>query len=208
MCKNGHLHVAHEARRLLDLERILFVPAARPPHKPAADLSPVHHRLAMLRLAIEGLEGLEIDPIELGRPEVCYTIETLGILRDTRLCRPLFLLGADSLRQFESWYRWRELIDEFDLAVVDRDEERLAGDATLATEIVARLVPVAAGGTPGEVEPGRGGRIFRLPARPVSASSSEIRRQVRQGGDPSDLVPPAVARYIQRTGLYSQEDKR
>ena len=48
---NGHLHVAHEARRLLDLERILFVPAARPPHKPAADLSPVHHRLAMLRLA-------------------------------------------------------------------------------------------------------------------------------------------------------------
>ena len=204
---NGHLELAIAARRLLDLERTLFVPAANPPHKAADWLSPVHHRLAMLRLAIAGDDGLEIDGVELERSGVGYTIDTLRILRDRRPCRPVFLLGADSLAQIEQWRSWEALITEFDLAVMDRPSYPGARRAALEAGVASRLVEVTGDEAAAELDAGRGGRIFLLPVRPVPVASSEERRRVRETEELSDLVPPAVARYIQRTGLYSREEK-
>jgi nicotinate-nucleotide adenylyltransferase len=196
----GHLRMATEARRLLDLERTLLVPAARPPHKAPEALSPTLDRLAMLRLAIEGLAGLEVSTIELERPGVGYTIDTLRLLREGRPPRdPVFILGLDALVQLPSWRGWRALLEEFDLAVVARVED--GSGNRLPPEIAARVVAGPA------IDAGRGGRVFRLPIEPVAVSSSAIRERARSGGGLDGLVPPGVARYIQRTGLYRREDR-
>ncbi len=201
----GHLRIAHETRERLRLARTLLLPTAVPPHKAAAELSPIHHRLEMLRLAMAGNEGLEICPAELTPERVCYTIETLRTLRDGSPARnPIFIMGMDSLLQIDIWRGWRELLEEFDLAVVERADRATRTDSRLVPEVAGRLVPLRDGGAADR--PGRGGRIFLLPIEPIPVSSSTIRSRVRQGHPLEDLVPPAVAEYIQATGIYRRED--
>src|SRR6266481_1542191 len=76
----GHLAVAEEAREVLDLERILFVPARQPPHKPAGEVTSVEHRLAMVELAIADNPAFELSRIEVDRPGPSYTVDTLEAL--------------------------------------------------------------------------------------------------------------------------------
>ena len=196
----GHLRMATEARRLLCLERTLLVPAARPPHKLSDAPSAASDRMAMLELSIDGLDGLEISTIELERPGVGYTIDTLRALRAGPPPRdPVFILGWDALAQIDSWRCWRELLEEFDLAAVARADGR--GQSRLAREVAARVVDGPA------LDVGRGGRVFRLPIEPLAVSSSAIRKRSRAGGSLDGLVPPGVARYIQRTGLYRRKER-
>ncbi len=203
----GHLHIAEEARRLLGLAHTLLLPAAVPPHKSPAVLSPARHREAMVRLAIEGREGLSISTLELVPARVCYTIDSLRRLRVESDYEPLFILGLDALAQINSWHGWREILDEFDLAVIARSEGHGAATAELAAEVAARLVDVTAA-TPAQLRAGsRGGRIFCLPITPIAVSSSTVRARARAGLDMSDLVPLAVARYIHDMGLYRGEER-
>lgn len=205
----GHVAAARQVRRLFRLERVLLVPAARPPHKDPAELTPIEHREAMLRLAVAEHEGLSVSRIEIERPGVGYTVETMRALRDgePRL-DPIFVVGRDSLDDLPGWHDWRGLVAEFDLVVVDRPEGRQGGGVErLHPEIRRRLVPLAPGVDPGGALPdlGRGGRVVLSPIRPPDASSRAIRRLIHDGGDPADLVPPPVARYIRDAGLYRQE---
>lgn len=206
----GHLRVAEEVRRLLGLSRTLLMPAAFPPHKAREQMSPAHHRETMVRLAIRGREGLGVSTIELQTGGVCYTIDTLRRLRDGEPpCNPVFILGTDSLHQITTWWKWRELIEEFDLAVIERIEDDAPTDRDLNPEVSARLVTLADASHPDapldRLQVGRGGRIFLLSIPPIPISSSAIRARARAGSDLGGLVPPAVARYIHDTGLYRQE---
>ena len=204
----GHLRIAEETRRILELARVLLLPTAVPPHKPTGRLTPIRHRVAMVRLAIEGREGLELCPLELSPHRTSFTIDTLHALRDARPpVRPVFILGLDMLAQISSWYRWRELLAEFDLAVVDRIEDGAGPPAPLAAEVTCRLVDVREGDPASRLEPGRGGRVFRLPVTPVAVSASAVRARVAAGADPVGLVPAAVARYIGSAGLYRLEER-
>ena len=70
--------------------------------------------------------GLELCTFELERNRVCYTVDTLRSLRDgPPPCRPIFVLGMDSLLQIHTWHRYLELLSDFDLVVVDREEGRM-----------------------------------------------------------------------------------
>jgi nicotinate-nucleotide adenylyltransferase len=208
----GHLRIAEETRRLLGLSRTLLLPTALPPHKHKGELSPVEHRVAMVRLAASETEGIEVCPLELEPERVCYTLDTLRALsRGLRPLRPVFILGMDSLLQFTIWRGWQDLVREFDLAVVGRSEsEGSKADDALDPALVDRLVSVQAGPASGdgieELQPGRGGRIFRLSVEPIPISSSAIRAHARAGRDLGNLVPPGVAEYIQRTGLYRRKE--
>ena len=207
----GHLRAAQEVRRLMRLPRILLLPTAVPPHKAPEELSPAHHREAMLRLAVGGREGLEICPLELNRDRVSFTIDTLRTLRrESPDCRPLFVLGMDALLQISTWRSSGELVREFDLIVIDRPGQTLSAvrgrlDASLRERIVSVTDGDGSAVDASRPQPGSGGRIFHLPVEPIPISSSEIREIVAAGGSLSGLVPPAVAGYIQRTGLYRQE---
>jgi nicotinate-nucleotide adenylyltransferase len=208
----GHLTIAGRVRKRLALSRMLLVPAAVPPHKPPDQLSPGHHREAMLRLALEDAEGLELCRLELDLGRVCYTVDTLRALRDgSPPCRPIFVLGMDSLLQIETWRDHHDLVREFDLVVLDRegDGAESAGNG-LERWIGERIVPLT-GDVPREgeldrLEPGRGGRIFHFRSPRIPISSSMIRGRAAAGDDLAGLVSPAVAGYIQRTGLYRREE--
>jgi len=206
----GHLRIAVETCRILELSRTLLVPTAVPPHKPADELSPLHHRMAMLQLAVSESDPIEICPLEAERDRVCYTIDTLRALRDGRpACRPVFILGMDSLLQITIWRDWQALVREFDLAVIERAESRTRVDDRLDPRLADRLVTLDTGsptaGRVDELQPGRGGRIFRLPIGPIPISSSAIRVRAHSGLALGSLVPPAVAEYIQSSGLYLTE---
>jgi len=198
----GHLAAAEHAKRALGLRRMLLLPTAVPPHKPRGSLSPARHREAMLRLAVEERDGLEISKLDLAGDEVRFTIDTLRALRDTPPgCLPVFVLGMDALLEIETWREYRQVLREFDLVVLDRPGQRLA-------EVRRRLAPAAAERLV-EIEgdhsgAGPGGRIFHLPFDPVPISSSEIRARVSAGLELDGLVPPAVAGYIRNSGLYRE----
>ena len=118
----GHLVPVEEARRNLSLDEILYVPAFQPPHKPSGPSAPSHHRFAMLALAFEAYPAFRLSDFEVARGGTTYTIETLRHLRAARAeAEFLLVLGSDSLAGITAWRSWQELLDEFHVAVVERE---------------------------------------------------------------------------------------
>lgn len=202
---NGHLAVARTARDAAGAQ-VFLLPAADPPHK-----GPTHadaaQRARMLDLAVAGESGLKVDRRELRRGGPSYTLDTLLELRgELGGDMPLaWLVGGDSLKQLHTWHRWRELFAHAHILAVQRpgspiDREALGRAAPpVAAEVAARWRPLdALAGAPA-------GGLAVLPLPELRAeSSTELRRRILRG-DPGwrDWVPPAVAAYIDRHGLYS-----
>ena len=204
----GHLELAAAMRSVLRLPRVLLLPAALPPHKQPAEITPAHHREAMLRLAVAGRECLEICTLELRSKTVCYTIDSLRRLRQgPPTCRPVFILGMDALLEIPTWRQYVDLLREFDLLVIDRPGP---GNAEvierLHPRVVERLRPrLDPEGARRALEGGRlgeGGRIFPIGVATTPVSSSQVRAAVVAGRSLAGLVPPQVAEYIQSYGLY------
>src|SRR3954452_23272754 len=100
---NGHLVAATGARHALRLDRVLMVPAGDPWQKRDQDLAPAEDRLAMLRAAVDGVEGLEVDLVELERSGPSYTADTIEDLRRAHPDDELFLiLGADAAADLDT----------------------------------------------------------------------------------------------------------
>ena len=183
----GHLALAEWARDALRLDRVLLVPAGRPPHKGRARLSSVTHRVAMTRLAARDNRAFTVSTLETRRDGPSFTVDTLRALRRREPRARIFLLiGADSLEEFPGWHDPRGILSLATLAVADRPGVR-AG---------ARRPARAADGLP------RGARVAWLRNPGLDLSSSAIRARVRAGRTVRYLVPDAVARYIARHRLY------
>jgi nicotinate-nucleotide adenylyltransferase len=195
----------------LGLPRVLFVPAAVPPHKRHEQLTASHHRETMLNLALSDEPELELSTVELQSGGVCYTIDTLRRLRDGSPGRdPLFIMGTDSLLEIPTWHEFRELVREFDLVAVNRGEAELEAIRGLLDPIVERRLLLPGDADAARTAVGRGGgggRIFCLRMEPIPISSTDIRRRAAEGRPLAGLVPPEVARYIHSNGLYRQEER-
>ncbi len=165
---NAHLAMARAGLAALALERVLFMPTGAPRYRTPATASG-EHRVAMLRLAIDGEPRFAIDERELAPGHSGYTIDTLAGFSG----RPVLLLGADQYAKFETWHRWREILERADLAVFERPGHAL-----------------------------RDGRIRRVPLAPLDISASDIRARCARGESIAALVPAAVAAYIARHRLY------
>ena len=202
----GHIELAARMRSRLELDRVLLVPSARPPHKSATGVIPADHRLRMLRAAVEGVDGFAVSALELQRPGPSFTLDTLRAIRFGRPpCLPVFLMGDDALRDLPTWRSWRSILREFDLAVARR---RGAGDAAgeVHAEIARRVVELdRSGGEPPSPPLGAGGRVFRLELELPAISSREVRERAARGESLAELVPPPVARYIRDHRFYVEE---
>ena len=189
---SGHLHAASAALDAFELDRVVFMPAARAPHKPGQPHTSGEHRLAMVELAIAGEPRFTASDLELRRGGTSYTIDTvralpaeLGLSRDTRL---YLVLGSDNLRGLASWRDVRELLELAQPIVVQRegDPDQLIGE-------LRQSLGSAAGA---KLDAG----YVRLP--PVPVSSTELREQMRELPPPQREIPPAVRAYIRRHRLY------
>lgn len=196
----GHLAIARHARDRLGVE-VRLMPAADPPHRPPPGAG-AGDRVRMLQLGIEGEPGLVADLRELGRSAPSWTVDTLRELRaGPEALEPVALLvGADSLHGLAGWKEWRELLELTHFVVAARP------GLELGEGLVPELHAALEGRWTSEADDLRrspGGRVFRLeqPLHPVSAT--QVRRRIGEGGDWRSLVPPAVAGYIARHGLYA-----
>ncbi len=183
---HGHLVAAQEVQHQLALDQVLFVPAGMPPHKPPQPISPIHHRLRMVELAIAGKSHFALSRLDADRPGPCYTVDTLQLLRREWGPGPLFvfIIGADSLADLLTWHQPQRLIELCELAAVTRPgvEVDLPRLAEHLPGITARL------------------HLVQMPL--LEISSSDLRARVRAGRPISYLVPPAVEAYILEQGLY------
>jgi nicotinate-nucleotide adenylyltransferase len=173
---NGHLAMAREAAGRCALDRVLFIPAGRPPHKVAGPHAPYADRLRMVELACADDPRFEASRLEEGEQK-SYTIETLEKLRPALepSDKLFFLIGADAFAEIETWRRWQEVIRSVEFIVVSRPGCRYE--------------------VPGEA------RVHRMDDLELPASSSDIRRKIAAGDFGLD-VPPAVLKYIEERGLY------
>ena len=180
---NAHVALARAVIAEARLDALHVVPTGQAWHK-SRELSPPEHRLAMTRLAFEGIAQVVVDDRELRRDGPSYTIDTLLALQAEQPGVQLILvLGADQFAAFRQWQRWQDVAA---LAII---------------YVAARAHPDWPGGTSdagAEFE----NRVFALalPNMPVSATG--LRRIAASGGDISSQVPHAVARYISLHTLY------
>jgi len=184
----GHLAVARAAAEHLDLERVLLVPAAQPPHKLDRVLAPGEARLALLELACQDDPRLVPCDVELRRPGPSFSYDTALELR--RLLGPdtalYFLIGADTLADLASWHRLAELSELVTFCSVTRPGVALDPDY---------LRPLL--GEPGVERLRR--HLLHMPPHP--ASSTAIRAELAAGRRP-EHVPAAVLDAIAASGLY------
>jgi nicotinate-nucleotide adenylyltransferase len=185
---SGHIAMAQAARQAHGLDRVLLVPAARPPHK-ERELAPAADRLAMARLAAESAPGIEASDIEIRRGGTSYTAETLEELARERPDAELyFILGADSVPELKSWWRLPRIFELARLVVVNRPGCK------------GLFPPEQFQGIPGELL--ERAECDRVQMPPVPVSSTGVRKAVRRGEPLGAKVPPGVEEYIRRRGLY------
>ena len=173
----AHLAAAAAARHQLGLARVLLVVAGDPWQKHGTVIAPADARYEMVAAAIDGVDGLEASRLELDRPGLTYTIDTVEQLQAPD--RELFLiLGADVAAKLDTWVRVAELQRAVTLAVVNRDDTAEAG-------------------------PPAGWRAEPVTMPRLDISSSDLRRRVAAGEPVEFLVPPAAVRVLRARGLYT-----
>ncbi len=198
----GHLSGARETAQSLGLQRVIFMPAARPPHKESVDLAGFEHRRRMLELAIRGNPIFEVSCLEANRPGPSYTATTLKEL--SRELGPdislTFIIGAEAFSEIGTWREPAALFEMAEFAVMLRPKwspERL--------EEVARL-EISRDYSRSEDGPSLVHPVFRpihfVEITPVEVSGTLIREKVRRGESIKYLVAKEVEGYILSNGLY------
>jgi nicotinate-nucleotide adenylyltransferase len=186
----GHLILAEQCREQGRLDQVLFVPAARPPHKHENDITPFAQRVEMLSLAVSGQPAFAIDELEKERPGPSYTVETLLQIQRRHPEAALFLMiGADSLRDLPLWHRPADIVALATFLVVARPGTNL----TAAWEQLLAKVGLA-------VDVPRTLQTVEVPL--IDIASRNLRQRVRDGRSIRYLVPRAVEAYIEDKNLY------
>jgi len=180
----GHLAIAEEARLALQLNRVLFVPAAQQPLKRGAHIAAPEQRLAMVQLACAPNPAFEVSRIELDRPGPSFTLTTLEALQAARIGELHFILGDDALADLTRWHGAARVVELARIIAVGRP-----GRAPDLTRIIQAL-------------PALSDRLTVLPGPALDISSTTLRQRVAAGQPIRYQTPDAVVAYIGEQGLY------
>ena len=181
----GHLIVAEDARAALDLDKVLFIPAGQPWFKSYRQITESHHRLEMVKLAVNGNRFFDVSDIEIRRSGPSYTVDTLTELHEWYAdAEFIVILGIDALREIDRWHQPRNL---FELASV-------VGMARPGASLDPSVLNAAI--------PGASSRMRLLDSALIDISGTDIRQRVAERRSIRYRVPAAVERYIGENGLY------
>lgn len=188
---SGHLVLARDALEQAGLDRVLFMPCAEPPHKPAGCLASGQHRLRMLQEAVAGEPGLGVSEVELSRLGTSFTVDTMRVLKDEQPGVDFsFLIGADSLFELHTWKDIDILLTLCRFLVLARPGFDLGSGAAARVQLPAPWPEKLLDSV--------------IAVRAMEISSTEIRKRVRAGQSIRCLVPEGVARYIDQHHLYRE----
>lgn len=196
----AHLRIAEEAREAAGLDKVLFIPAADPPHKPLAGDVAFELRAAMVLQAIADNPSFGFSDLEARRGGKSYTVDTLTALRIERPDDQLyFIIGSDSFLELGLWHRYADIFNLSSLIVVERPEKAI-------TEPLQQL-PVAVRDqfvqeTGNLLRHSSGTSIRFVIGTRLDISSSQLRERVARQQSIRYLVPPAIEAFITQKGLY------
>lgn len=172
---NAHLIVADQVRQQLGLDAVYLMPEYEPPHVDEKETIDEKHRLNMLLLAINGMEGLDIETIEIERKGKSYTYDTMKQLTEANPDTDYyFIIGADMVEYLPKWHRIDELVEMVQFVGVQRPKYK----AGTSYPVIWVDVPL------------------------MDISSSNIRDFIKKGRTPNFMTPAPVLDYIKKAGLY------
>lgn len=172
---NAHLVVADQVRQQLGLDQVLLMPEFKPPHVDTKETIDEKHRLKMVELAIENVQGLAIETIELERKGISYTYDTMALLKEQNPdVDYYFIIGADMVNYLPKWHRIDELVELVQFVGVQRPKYK----AGTSYPVIWVDVPL------------------------MDISSSMIRDFIKKDRKPNYLMPQSVLDYIEKEGLY------
>ena len=200
---NAHLRIAGEAQEACLLDRVIFIPAADPPHKPVAGDVSFERRSTMVRMAIAGRPAFEMSTIEAERDGKSYSIDTILTFRERFAGDDLFfIIGGDSFLEIGSWHRYAGIFSLCNLIVVERPGSPFINPVEALPEAVRGAFTLD--GKTGRLTHESGTSVFFVAGSPLELSSTEIRRLAAAGADITRYVPPEVAAYISQQRIYHQ----
>ena len=183
----GHTFMLRGVAERSEIEKVLVMPAKTPPHKSGEILS-AEHRVAMCRLAFEGIPKTELSLEELSLEGKSYTVKTLEHLKQKGIINPVWVIGGDSLINFHKWYEFEKILSMAEIYVYIRrgiSKESLFS----AKENLEKL----------------GGKITLLDFEPPEISSTEIRQGIKNGSLNKEFLKPSVLEYITQRSLYKDD---
>jgi nicotinate-nucleotide adenylyltransferase len=209
----GHLAAANEVREAFALDKVLFVPAASPPHKDQAAIIEPRHRLLMTVLATLSYPHFVVSAVEIDRSGASYSVETIAQLKQVYEGRATiyFILGIDAFVEIASWWQPDVLLQSCHTIVTSRPGFHLHEAVSMPLQRLMEVYPKV------RIEPteesrgvlpsryGVSGTPYQVFLQDVSAldiSSTYIRQRIKNGLSISFLVPESVEAYIQKYQLY------
>ena len=193
--------MADEVCEALCLDRLLLVPAAQPPHKPAAELASAAHRYRMTALAVREHPRFEVSDVEIKRSGPSYTVDTLAALQDRG--RLYLVIGSETFLDLLSWREPRRVAALARLVVIPRNGMAFDPETPAALKVMRELgLP---GFVPAGAEPSDGRAPILLHAASLPISGSDLRRRAREGRSLAFRMPEAVVSYIRDQQLYRPE---
>jgi nicotinate-nucleotide adenylyltransferase len=197
----GHVEVARAARAALHLERVVLVPARLPPHRHHEPVASAFHRFAMAALCATDHDWMAVSDDELKSAGPSFTADTLDRLQRSgfRASQVFFITGADAFAEIETWHRFPGVLELAHFAVVSRPGMPVSMLAQRLPALQARFV------SPGRAaDTAQQPAVFLIDAVTPDVSSTDVRRRLAAGDSVAGLVPPAVARHIERHQLYGR----
>jgi len=203
----GHLRAALEVRIAFDLDTVLMIPSARPPHKRGKSMAPGKDRLEMVRLATSTTPEIVASGMEFDRPGLSYTVETIERFQaKVDDAKVHLIIGLDAFREYETWHRHADLfrlapiivmlrpeIDVTDLHQAKNQMEKLL--AKISDQY--RFDPLLLRFTHPDLQP-----VYILEVTRLAISASHIRQLIKNNVSIRFLMPEQVERYIEKQGLY------
>jgi nicotinate-nucleotide adenylyltransferase len=209
-----HLSIAHSARQLLHLDRVLFIPTGDPPHKQPGTLAAAEHRYRMVELAIQGVAEFAVTNMEIRRSGKSYSIDTVRAVQQKYgpSTTVFFMIGLDAFLELPSWKDAQTLLSSCRFVVFSRPSVNFRSLSSISLFHGLQEQALMA------LDAGRQERadmilvgdqaltFLRLP--PCDISASDIRQRVKEGRSLAKLLPDSVESYILHQGLYREDSDR
>lgn len=184
---SGHLHIAEKCLETCGVEKVIVIPAKVSPFKQGRKMADESDRLEMAKIAVSGIDGIEVSDIEIKKEGVSYTYMTLLALRGMMPGKRHYLIvGSDQFFALESWYKGKSILRDFGVIVARRpgfDDEKHSDTLERYTSLYGTDIRV-------------------MDNDLIDVSSTEIKESLRSGGDITGKVPQGVRDYIYEHGLY------